>query len=535
MSNRFKFRLSYCAVLVGTAMSTSAFAADKELLDILLTNQKITQEQYNYLMAKEQENAKKVEDLKALEARLDAKQKKLEQLEKKLDVSESHSNSGSGEVKVGEKGLEFESKDGNFKAAIGGRLQVDSQVNFNQDEVLAATGAARTNELSDGVNIRRARVHLEGTMFKDYGYKFEYDFSRGNGTVAAGITDAYLTWNALKPFSLTIGQFKEPFSLEEATSNRYITFIERNMAVNTFSDNPNAYKVGLAGSYFTNRWSATGAIQTEPVGGGWAYNTSVNTYPTSASNVNGSNSRSNGSGDTSWDVTGRITARPWLTDAAHFLHVGAAGSYRSIDNNYNADGSFSNGGMAFFATLNGNVDRTNILNTGSLTNSKGVGHYELEHMTRFGGEAALVYGSFSAQAEYLQTNLSGTGYTDETLQGYYAYASWFLTGESRVYKAKTGAWDRIIPHSNFDMHGGLGAWEVAVGYDYLDLSDGIVNGGQADTVKFGVNWYMNSHFKLMANLIHVLDVNTNGMSNVRSAAFNDTNPDILEFRGQVDF
>jgi phosphate-selective porin OprO/OprP len=433
------------------------------------------------------------------------------------------------EVKLGEKGVEFESKDGNFKFAINGRMQVDSQINVNskKDNPLAATGANTTNNFADGVNIRRARLGIEGTFFKDFDYKFEYDFSRGNGTVAAGITDAFIKWNISKPFNIVVGQFKEPFSMEEATSNRYLTFIERNQAVNSFSDNPNSYKVGLGVNYAEDRYGIMTAIQTETIGGGWANNSSTNT--------NGNNNRNNGMGDTSWDLTGRVFGRPWMEDKDKFLHLGASGSYRSINNNYLANGAFNNGGISFTSTP-GNVDRTAILNTGNLTvgNAGAKGSRQVDHVARFGGEAAIVYGPFSAQGEYLQTTISGNGYSDETLQGYYGYMSYFLTGESRNYKAKTGAWDRIKPTNKFNMKDGWGAWELAAGYDYLDLNAGVINGGRASTAKFGLNWYPNSHIRFMTNFVHVVNINTNGMTG-RSAAFNRANPDIVEMRAQIDW
>ena len=50
----------------------------------------------------------------------------------------------------------------------------------------------RTNQLDDGMSIRRARLGIEGTFFKDTDYKFEYDFTRGNGTTGAGVTDAFI-------------------------------------------------------------------------------------------------------------------------------------------------------------------------------------------------------------------------------------------------------------------------------------------------------------------------------------------------------
>ena len=439
-------------------------------------------------------------------------------------------------------GIEFKSKDGNFKAAINGRMQVDSQVNVGDSLIPGCskvTGfnndSCTSNQLSDGVGIRRARLGVEGTFFHDYDYKFEYDFTRGNGTVGAGVTDAFLRWNVNNAFSIKAGSFKEPFSLEEATSNRYITFLERNMIVNTFVDNPNTYKVGIGANYVQERWQIGTSFQTEPVGA----NPSGSTSSASSVNTNGGSNRNNGSGDTGWEANARLTGLPWMESKTKFLHVGASGSYVDVNNQFaiDKDGNATNsGGFSFASFLNNNVDRTNILNTGNLTSKDGT--KVIESFTRFGAESALVYGPWSAQAEYIQTNISGKGYNNESLDGYYAYGSYFLTGESRAYKYKTGAWDRLKPNRNFDFHnGGWGAWEIAAGYDYINLNDGIIKGGRASTFKFGLNWYPNSHFRLMSNLVHVLDINTGDVNSGggRSKAFNNADLDMFEMRAQVDF
>lgn len=434
-----------------------------------------------------------------------------------------------GKFKINDKGILFESKDGNFEMAINGRMQVDSMMNVNGGNTVApATGTSTTNQLADGATIRRARIGVEGTYYKDFGYKLEYDFTRGNGMNAGGITDAFIEWNGYKPFNLKVGQFKEPFSLEEATSNRYLTFIERNMATNTFSDNFGSYKVGLGLNYSQPRWTAQTAIQTEQVGATGANGNN------SSTNQNGNGNRNNGSGDTGWELTGRVTGLPWYESKTKFLHVGASGSERQINNNYAANNTLNTGGMALTSFMNYNVDRTAILGTGNLTDP--THGRQVDRFTRFGGEGAVVYGPFSAQAEYIQADISGRGYNNQSFYGYYGYVSYFLTGESRAYKAKTGAWDRIKPNQNFSTRGGLGAWEVATGFDYLDLNSGLVQGGRATTGKVGLNWYPNSHIRLMANFIHVLNIDTtNAATGARSQAFNNSNMDTVEARVQVDY
>ena len=226
-----------------------------------------------------------------------------------------------------------------------------------------------------------------------------------------------------------------------------------------------------------------------------------------------------------------------MSSKTKFLHVGTSGSYISINNNYTGNGTYNNGGVIFANGVGGNVDRTAILNTGNLTSGKdgAKGSHQASTLTRFGGESALVYNAFSMQGEYIQTNVAGTGYDNAVLDGYYGYATYFLTGESRNYKAKTGAWDRIKPNRNFDMKGGWGAWEIASGYDYMNLNSGGVNGGRASTVKFGLNWYPHSHLRVMTDYVHVLDINTVSVSNSTSKAWNDASLDMVETRFQVDW
>ncbi|WP_262967042.1 OprO/OprP family phosphate-selective porin [Methylobacter psychrophilus] len=436
-------------------------------------------------------------------------------------------------------GIHFATRDGNFTAGINGRLQVDSQSNINQQLPVGYLGPNQQGmpaELDNGATLRRARLGIEGTFFKATDYKFEYDFTRGNGLNAGGITDAYIRYNFSKPFSLKFGAFKEPFSMEEATSNRYLTFIERNMVVNTLVDNLNTYKVGIGANYSADRWLIASSLQTEGVGGYNAYgNNSLTGSTGSAINTNGGVNRNGGGGDTTWEVNTRIAGTPWMASKTKFLHVGTSGSYININNNYTGNSQYSNGGVIFANGIGANVDRTSILNTGNLTSGSKTAGNQADYLTRFGAESALVYGPFSAQGEYIQTDVSGRNYDNASMNGYYGYTTYFLTGESRNYKSKTASWDRIKPTRNFDLKGGWGAWEVAGGYDYMNLNSGKIQGGRASTLKAGLNWYPNSHVRVMANYLHALDISTTNVANATSKAFNKADLDMIETRIQLDW
>ena len=483
----------------------------------------------------------------AVPAEIDAMKQDLELKSNEIKALQEHAAEATAPDSVIVKlddGIHFKTRDGNFSAGINGRMQVDSQVNVtNQvnDPNPFTNPTSTSNKLNDGTGIRRARLGVEGTFFKNTDYKFEYDFARGNGTTAAGITDAFIRYNFSKPFSVRAGAFKEPFGLEEATSNRYITFIERNMISNTFIDNLNTYKVGAGVNYWTDRWQVASSFQTEPVGNNGASNSATyGTAPFGTTNTNGGINRSNGSGDTNWEINLRTTGLPWMESKTKLWHVGAAGSYVNVNNNYQAGGAFNNGGISFISNPNTNVDRTNTLTTGNLSTGTLYGKgalisREADHFWRFGAETALVYGPFTAQSEYIQVNIDGKGYNGNTLNGGYVYMAYFLTGESQTYRPQTASWGRIKPNHNFDMKGGWGAWEIATGYDAIDLNSGVIQAGKQSTFKVGLNWYPNSHLRVMANYIHLLDINTANATDLRSRAFNDANLDVIETRVQVDW
>jgi phosphate-selective porin OprO/OprP len=86
---------------------------------------------------------------------------------------------------------------------------------------------------------------------------------------------------------------------------------------------------------------------------------------------------------------------------------------------------------------------------------------------------------------------------DLNFNGWYAQASWVLTGESRGYSAATAA------YTPPKAEGPRGTWELAGRYSDVDLNDmtglfglatpyGGVRGGEQKIWTAGINWYPNS-------------------------------------------
>ena len=85
-----------------------------------------------------------------------------------------------------------------------------------------------------------------------------------------------------------------------------------------------------------------------------------------------------------------------------------------------------------------------------------------------------------------------------------ATVSWVLTGEDASYRGVAK------PSSPFSPgKGGWGAWELVGRYGELDLDDGAfplfadpaVAARSAQSWTVGVNWYLNSNLKLVANYL----------------------------------
>jgi len=350
---------------------------------------------------------------------------------------------------------------------------------FKPRGVIEADAAAfheRTGgyDYNDGTALRRARLGFEGTAFKWFNYRLEVDFS-GN---AVNITDAYLQYTKIPKTIVTIGQHKAPFGLESNNSDNYNMFLERGMFTNAFGNAGAERRIGISAAY-----SPKDNINL--AGGFFGDNENIS-RSTSTPVTN--------TPDESWGANGRATWEP-VFEPGKILHLGVAGFYRS---------SLKSGDVADAVRLtdrpNIRIDNGNIADSGIITNT---------HSLRYGGvEAAGVLGPLTVAGEAGRLWLDRSGAPDEHFTGYYAYAAYMLTGETRPFKG--GNFDRIRPFKELG-NGGPGAIEVALRYDHLDLSNTPVlarAGNKASSLTLGLNWYFNPYAKLMFNWVRFNGNNT---------------------------
>jgi phosphate-selective porin OprO/OprP len=363
-------------------------------------------------------------------------------------------------------GIEIVSSDGEFFAEFGGRLLLDAAY-YDEDK----------NSLGNGTELRSARLEMEGRIFADILYELSVDFADGD----ADMKDAWLAYDAHHPWRFTLGHFKEPFSLEELTSSKHLTFMERAL--------PNALtpgrNMGLGLHWYGEQITLAAAVFGDDY-----------------------NDDSDDEGDEGWGGSARLTYAPLSTDRS-VVHFGLSASHRKLDDEavYRVD-----------SRPESHLTDIRYLDTGKIQQSKKV--------TLVGLEGAWVYGETSLQGEWIASSLVRNSEADIEFSGWYLQASWFPTGESRYYKSQQAKFGRVNPLSD------QGALELAVRYSTLDLNDQDVVGGSSDQITFGVNWYYKPQLRFMMNYILV---NNDRYADADGDVAIEDEPKIFQLRAQADF
>ena len=361
-----------------------------------------------------------------------------------------------------------------------GRIQFDA-AGFTQN----AASDAQFGNIRDAVGFRRARLALLGE-YQVIDYIVEMDFAnRGADAVinsksqSTAFKDVYIQMRELPLLgNVRVGHFKECFGLEQLTSDNYTTFMERSV------DDEGAFVPGRNNGIMAFDWSqnqrATWAV------GAFTNQTGFDQPPLFQYDHWG------------LDVAARATYLPWYDEASGgrgVFHTGIDYAFRSAPDDR---GAFGIRPEAAFAPAVVNLKLTDV-----------------DHWQVVDTEAALVYGPLSLQSEFFAATVDRLNGVSNNFYGTYAYVSYFLTGENRPYNRKMGVFDRVRPYEDFfrvrtgdgNIATGIGAWEVAYRFSYIDMLDGLTTtgAGRAADHTVGLNWYLNPYTRMMFNYVHSLD------------------------------
>lgn len=346
-------------------------------------------------------------------------------------------------------GFKLESPDGAHNMKFGGRIMNDWMWGSSDNDVEDHIG-----NIISGNEFRNARLFFSGTVYKVIEFKAQYDFAGGD----VDMKDMYLGIKKLPFGKFRIGHYKEPFSLEELTSSKYITFMERSL--------PNVFAPGR-----NTGFAILGNTKNEKATWGFGVFTDADGYGEAKEH------------DDTYNLSARVTFLPWLDDSDLF-HVGFGYHYQGVQE----------GARIRYR------QRPEVHLTHRFVNTD---RFYADSANIIGIELATVIGQLSFQTEYMYNAVSASDYGDPNFQGGYVYGSFFLTpGDHRRYKKSAGAFDRVKPKNPYLGGSGTGAWELAIRYSWLDLTDADVFGGELSDITLGLNWYLNNVTRMMFNYVY---------------------------------
>ena len=441
---------------------------------------------------------------------------------------------------------QLEDKEAGWSFKVRGRIQYDVGHVSNPDDALI------TRNLGFNARARRLRFGGEGTIPGGFGYKCEMDFANSS----VGFGDCLLSYTSKNaPINIAIGNQETNNGLEQQSSSRFTSFIERAAFDDAFI---NTRRLGINLGYA----NSSGDFRIN--GGLWTAHSIDNTLDNDG-----------------WIGAMRAVYSPLMD--GNQLHFGLNYQHREFQSNNTSptSGSSSSG-----APSTNQLARYRARPFSQLTDQRFVdtGSYAAKSDDIIGVEAAGIFKSLhvAAEGQYLKSNaydafdqivvndpedvldqFSANQWVPDGNPSYwggYIEAGYFLTGETRGYK--NGTWDRTKVLKPFSK-GGWGAFQVIGRLDYLDLDtrklhEGCTNnfvtglsctgsanytkGGKQLGLLAGLTWIPEDYMRVLLNYSHSFvtggpfadDVSGLSSSNP-DVADEDYGVDVFQARFQIDF
>ncbi len=392
----------------------------------------------------------------AVNSRLDALDEKLQRLEHIAKVREGPT------LTVGRDTFSISSPDKTYSLRIGGHFQLDGKFFPSNDSDL----------LTNSFNLRRARPILEASLGQYVDFRFVPDF--GNGQTL--IYDAYANVKISPYFIVRGGKFKTPLGLELLQNDPDLTFMERSLASDLVQNRDEGVEIyGNVKQRFKYQFAVDNG---SPIGANIA-------LPSQGGK----------------NVVERIFVTPFAPSeiaALKGLGFGIGSSQGRQNRGATLPTLVSTGGQAVFFSYTGTAAVPSTFTDGTMINISPQAYY-------YAGPLGLM-------AEYVTStqDIGGTTANKNTIvrsidnHAWQVAGSWMLTGEPNSY-------GNIVPRKAVEGGGherGWGAWQLAVRYSELKIDPVAFTSGLADITKsarashewvVGLNWYLNFFTKLQFN------------------------------------
>lgn len=447
---------------------------------------------------------------------------------------------------------QLEDKEAGWSFKVRGRLQYDIGSVENPGDRIAS------GNLGFGTRARRIRLGAEGTIPGGFGYKCEMDFANA----ATGFGDCFLSYAPTNaPLNLAIGNQESLNGLEQMSSSRWSSFVERSAFTDGFLD---TRRIGLNAGYANK-----------------AGDFRINAGLFAAHSIDSSLDNDG------WIGAMRAVYSPLM--GANQLHFGLNYQHREFQSNTGTAAAPTAGNGS---PSSGQLARYRARPFSQLTDQRFVDtqNFAAKSDDIIGLEAAGIFKSLhiAAEAQFLKANAYDAGdiisfnpATDDPAEaldlfpttqsqfvpdgnpsfwGGYIEAGYFLTGETRGYKG--GLWDRTKVLKPFSK-GGAGAFQLNARLDYLDLTSnklktGCTNnfttgvctapsaatllgkGGKQMGFLFGVTWIPEDYVRVLLNYSHASIEGGPLAATVKPDSSDPINEreygvDVVQARFQIDF
>ena len=323
---------------------------------------------------------------------------------------------------------------------VGGRVMID----YTRGDVDGLAGDPDTN--IDASELRRGRLFVKGKYGDAVDYKFEVNKSSGDPIEA---TDAWIRFSPKgSKFKIKVGQFKTHNSLEEETSSRFISTLERSALTDAFGLNR---RLGVSVGASGDRYTFDAGIF--------------------AANIEAEDGAEEGHA-----YAARFTFNPVKTDDT-IAHLGASWRLREKGE--------TESNLRYRQRPYTHVAPSRIVDTGRFADSDNL----------YAAEAAIIHNNFWAAGEYAMLQADGAEMNaDGDFSGFYGEVGVFFGGK-KTYKG--GKFNRPKVDKPIG-DGGMGAVSLVARYDSLDVQDGVYQ-GKLDTIVLGADWWPTKQTRLGIN------------------------------------